>query len=1301
MKPGKTSKPQKIKPPVISSPALLPFEDLGWEQFEAFCCELISLLPSFENCRRHGVQGDKQQGIDLVATHIDGKVWAFQCRKVKEFTENQARATVQEATFSAENFVLLLRRAATTTLRNYFDTVPNWELWDAQDICQKVRKLPLEKSKGLIGTHFGGEWRRAFLTPGFTTSLVTAETFFQQLLNQTHLFHHNWAIVGREKTLEQFKNALASNQVRIIVFPGRGGLGKTRILRAIEQEDQITEPTRDWRFAILQPALNAESLEDLLGLNLVLVIDDAHSREDIGIALEFIRRQAPTAKLILSTRPQALQRLNGLLSRTEFDRSEITYIDELTEFVRSDMRSLVHEVFGDTATQYEEGVVSAAGGNPLVALVGAQLVARGEIAPGLLERHADFRFSVLNRFEDATLKDVYERIPKERCHQILQVIAALTPVRLDYPELARIASSFLGINENDWHSALGILEEAGILIRRGKLLRIVPDPLSDHILHSACLTPQGQPTGFANRIFETFSEVSAESLLRNLSELDWRIEAERNQSSSLLNHVWDSIENEFRSVPNSGRIYIFSILAKIAYFQPHRVFALIEYAIQNPTTTPEKEINHYYQPTQQGVLEKIPPMLRDIAYNIEFLPRCCELLWQFGQDDSRPTNSFPDHPFRILTELAGYQHQRPVRYAEMVQDFVARILNEADVHEHKHSPLDLVDPVFAKEGHNTHSEGHSFVMRPYFVNAENTRPLRNKALELVAKVAALGIPRLQIRALQSYGHALRSPTPILGMEITDKMREDFVIDELAALERIIELAQDPSISPIVILHIEETLNWHAAYAHSEEVRQKSLAIIKGFSDTPEKRITATIAFPQRDDPLWQIEPDETWDERCRIKHHKAALEFLEQYPNPNVGLAALERAVTHLTECGVDPQPGFLLGAITREQPKYAAIFAAQIISRGSELLKGCLASIVIPLRNAHQKNAISLAKTALETNEKTLGLSVARIYSWNHVTGGYLSEDRAIVHDLLNHADLDVRREALEALRAFLSAHPEEGTALAFNLEIGSDSQFGRKFVELFNKSYGVLHDTLTDSDLEAALNKLLEVNSIDDYRIKKFIAIVAERIPFATARFLLSRVEHSETSESEYQPLPVLKFDTRLVGIGQSVHTKAILREVRDRTLTLERKDTARYWHMPMLFREASLNFNDAGVSVLEEWVDTEDILKLEVVGDLLRDAPNNFVFTHLEFTRKLLEVAHKLGHEVEQHISTNLYISATTGSKSTTAGEPFPEDIYARDQAKAVLENFDFLSPARKFYESLVKSAEHAIQDTLDRDAEMFVD
>src|SRR5258705_486145 len=57
----------------------------------------------------------------------------------------------------------------------------------------------------------------------------------------------------------------------------------------------------------------------------------------------------------------------------------------------------------------------------------------------------------------------------------------------------------------DTTQALGELGRVGLLVRRGRSLRVVPDVLADHVVASACLTPQGAATGFADRVFSEFA----------------------------------------------------------------------------------------------------------------------------------------------------------------------------------------------------------------------------------------------------------------------------------------------------------------------------------------------------------------------------------------------------------------------------------------------------------------------------------------------------------------------------------------------------------------------------------------------------------------------------------------------------------------------------------------------------------------------------------------------------------------------------------------------------------------------------
>ena len=53
-------------------------------------------------------------------------------------------------------------------------------------------------------------------------------------------------------------------------------------------------------------------------------------------------------------------------------------------------------------------------------------------------------------------------------------------------------SRFLGLEQVALVRYIDILEQAGILLRRGSKVRITPDVLADHLLYQACITNSGK-----------------------------------------------------------------------------------------------------------------------------------------------------------------------------------------------------------------------------------------------------------------------------------------------------------------------------------------------------------------------------------------------------------------------------------------------------------------------------------------------------------------------------------------------------------------------------------------------------------------------------------------------------------------------------------------------------------------------------------------------------------------------------------------------------------------------------------------
>jgi CheY-like chemotaxis protein len=155
-----TPSPFGIKPPVLTHLQDLPFNELSWEQFEALCSALIEAQSVTISCHLYGVQGDSQQGIDIVATQRGAQgdeAWAYQCKRYKEYTPARLREAVAKMVYPADYYVIILSVPATTSLRQVADEHPNLFIWDSKDIARKLKNYP-----GIVEDFFGSAWREAF-----------------------------------------------------------------------------------------------------------------------------------------------------------------------------------------------------------------------------------------------------------------------------------------------------------------------------------------------------------------------------------------------------------------------------------------------------------------------------------------------------------------------------------------------------------------------------------------------------------------------------------------------------------------------------------------------------------------------------------------------------------------------------------------------------------------------------------------------------------------------------------------------------------------------------------------------------------------------------------------------------------------------------------------------------------------------------------------------------------------------------------------------------------------------------------
>ena len=380
--------PDPIEPRIDLLPLNHP--EWEWKRFERFCLALVEALPDVRRTHILRDPGPAQRGIDIAAELTDGSDRTYQCRKVQRFTLSSAKKTVKETTYEAAEHVIVASCEVGTVVRDYVRELDGWEVWDIEGICRRVRDIdPRERARRIVEDAFGVRWRRAFLGPDGPEVFLTASDFFEPFLNEKQLFRHTWELVAATRWYRNSRRLLKSRRLDRPVVAGRGGIGKTRILRAVADAAGVS---RTVLFARDDAEFTDETVDELPFENAVVVIDDVHRRDpgEVGSLLSLIRRRDPPITLVLATRQQRMEELRGALARRQFDGSEIAVFGPLGDLGIDHTEALARQALGKRSDALARPLARATADCPLVTVFGGLLLARELVPPALLERHADF-----------------------------------------------------------------------------------------------------------------------------------------------------------------------------------------------------------------------------------------------------------------------------------------------------------------------------------------------------------------------------------------------------------------------------------------------------------------------------------------------------------------------------------------------------------------------------------------------------------------------------------------------------------------------------------------------------------------------------------------------------------------------------------------------------------------------------------------------------------------------------------------------------------------------------------------------
>jgi len=1271
----------------------LPFSELGWEHFEGFVRELVALLPGVVSVSGYGSSGSDQRGIDLTSEHDDGSHRAYQCKvRATPLRARDIEKIIDATEYPADGYLLVISNVASPAVRDRMRSEPAWSVWDADDLSRLTRTVQIEHARRLVDRYFGKPWRKVFLGAAASELFISAEEMFAPFLEEERLFNHAWPMLGRENELAELLDAAESDRVDCVSVVGRGGLGKSRLLR--EVASRLDARGSRVLFLAEQP-VTPEGVDDLVLGPVVVVVDDAHKRDDLEPLLAALARREQPATILLATRPQRIDELRGLAARTGNDPARARTV-ELHDLKLDDVEELARQALGPNMRQFADRLAAVTRDSPLVTLVGGRLLAQKHVLPDALASDSLFRAEVLSRFQEEVVGNLGPAVDADTARRILRLVSAIGPAHLDDDQLVTAATEFVGTDRATLIETIGRLEAAGVLVRRGRRFRISPDTLADHILREACLTASGIPTGYADDLFGKFFAHAPNQVLRNLAELDWRASAAADADTRLLDRIWIQIHRAFAAASNRSRIALLSVLRESAYYQPAQLLDLVELAISSPSERPD--VPHRFLPpsTHQQVLDSLPALLREIAHSPEYLDKTAELLWALGADDMRPTNSWPDHPIRVLAEIAAYSGVKPIAYNELVLESIEKILDQPEVHQHRHSPIELLEPLLAREGISSFARGHQIRLGRFIVPVERTMELRRRVRAHLERLTLAPELAVSVRALRALTEATHEPHGAFGEGPPKAERDGWLPEQLEILdqlERISAAARDP------LLHVNliSDIRWHREGSTWKTVRKRVADLLASIPDTPDFRLTGALVNQ------WDVEwlPD-TRDARFDFDKRMRELRKVQQAVANNLLVAEAGRGslftylndrIRELEPTGVQVNPYSVLYELAQLDTGTAERFGEAMIQRPDEPLSRSLGAILQAVRLSDRQGAQRLAERALETGHRGLAWSVAaslRGVEWPNPPD---ESELATLGRLIHHDDPGVRAAAVDAVPFLAQRHPRRAKELLLAVDVTDNVPLAETVLRAFNPHVGFDYSALTKQDLRALLRKIARLDRIDGYETSEFLDHAATRVPSDVVTLLLkrlSRCKERDDVHTDYVPLPYEAFHHPLDGLRASPTYAGDLRRIRQRAYRA-RPGMIHFW-LPKLFALVSAGIDATALAVLDEWVVDTEPAKLRAVGALLRDAPRSFVFTQTDFVTRLLETASRAGRDTYDRIVSDLYGSATQGIRHGTPGQPYPEDVAMRDSAAAMAERFRDQPAVRDFYEAIVKHADSSIERSL---------
>ncbi|WP_239463976.1 restriction endonuclease [Glutamicibacter protophormiae] len=1253
----------------------MPFEQLTDEAFEAFIRDLYRGLHPELEVTRNGSTGYKQFGVDVFATG-QGTRLGIQCKHEKRFGPADVKKVVKEVRSEAEitsGLLALSRPTASPGARLEIQKHPGWKLWDGEDLTTRVRDLPNETQLRLIDAYFP-RMREQFLgIPASSPWLLVTE--YEPALAGRLGYDRQFGLVGRDSELQRLSQLIADHE-RIVLVVGRGGIGKTRLLTELAR----TESARQVRFASKGP-ISAETFDLLPEGAPVILLDDALSLDSSAESLVAgICAARPDATVVLSIRPQLEPELLNRLSIAHASASKIKV--EVTDLPISEAEELAREALGKLASPWTVEQLGRAGYDcPLLIVIGAHLIKDGHLLAESLLGKGDLREEILTHFADVLTRGSNG----EQQRAVLDAIASVQPARLDDSESL---GSLTALSDQPEHAVLRTideLEDLGIVMRRAQSVRVVPDLLGEAILERALVTRSGIDTRWSARISQLVRGGALANAIRNVSLIDWH--RRQNSDSRLGSALWASLTESVLEMSNSERKSVISGVEAVAAVHAGDALDLAQQIINNPAPDEENVIARLWggdpYVTAESTNQTLTGLIRNATYDPDYLERGMELLYAIGRNDSRAEHQNPGHAMRLLREIGKYSPRRPVsfntRFLETVGHWLADNKRTAD-----HPALiSLLKGVLATEVTITESRRGSITMTRHNISMETVQPLRRQAIEIAGQHLR-SEPRTALAAIDILSEALRTAGRNAATTSETELVLDFIGDVLA----------DPSASPSVRLSAVRALNWQANYGTGECGMQARVVRRRLVIDTD-------YMFTRLLRPGWAIDDD--YEENTAEEQTDQAMSRYERSMNSSDRMTSeianewsltltdqeiLERMHRLMRDeqlaTGKFLSPDQFLVRLFEDRPGIARTALARP-SVGDDASMTTQRVAMMTLFALKDPIADVAASTLMGMSVDGAHLVASAIASQRGAT--IMDGQRMVVRQLAALNDETITTKLLGAARWWQPEDHDLVLELVMGASVGRDTGLAEVVADLLTDGRVLSWLELPESDRQTLLARFALTPSLDSYGFARLLNMQIKDDPASALRLLQNRIDNAaEKDHNTYEALPYSWSDP--LEFRSTVYFPKALAEIVE--WIIDGDDGQRETWGTQLFEQVARHFDAEVLTILLDLIRTREDRRIQLVENLLQNAPRRFVLENAAFVEDAIRIAQDLAPLSKQRVINGLIASFLYGSYSRTVGADDPDDIALRDGATELAKNHPEGSLVRCFYEDVARRASNRIAE-----------